>query len=602
MFGYGPGGLVGVHASVVSAPSGKPPEQAVAEIAKGLEEMGEWHGEVCNRRKDGTIFWCNANVSTFEHPEFGTVWVSLHTDTTQHKAAEDALAAERERLAVTLACIGDGVIATGMDGRVVLLNKVAQKLTGWLQEEALGRRLEEVFRIVHEGSREMCENPVDKVLRTRGVIGLANHTLLIARDGTERVLADSGAPIRDQQSRIIGVVLVFRDVTRERAMEAKLFRAQKLESVGVLAGGIAHDFNNILTAVLGNISIGKLRSDSPAVMSRLEEAEKAVERATGLSHQLLTFAKGGGPVLKRTALVPLVRESAGFALRGSTTMASFSIPDDVWDVEADAGQIGQVVGNLILNAGQAMPKGGTVHVAVQDLEVGEQDVRGLPKGRFVEIAVADTGIGIRPEHLVRIFDPYFTTRQMGSGIGLTTSHSIVKNHGGAIVVESRIGQGSTFRVYLPAFGGKAVAPPDVSAEIIRGTGRILVMDDDEDIRELLMALLTNFGYDVAAAANGTEAVRLYVEAQEVRRPFAMVLLDITVPGGMGGVETYERLRSMDPQVTGIVSSGYSNDPVMADFRSYGFKAALPKPYRAEELSAVLRQVLEQPMVPATPRC
>lgn len=513
------------------------------------------------------------------------------------RETEELLAAEKERLAVTLLSIGDGVITTDTDGRVVLLNKVAQKLTGWSQEAAEHKPLQQVFNIVDEISREPCENPVEKVLRTSDTVELANHTVLIARDGTERMVADSGAPIRDKDGRVLGVVLVFRDVTEKRRVEDELIKAQKLESIGVLAGGIAHDFNNILTAIFGNISLAKMHPNShPGVAKALAETESAFWRARDLTHQLLTFAKGGAPIRKTASIAEVLTESVAFVLRGSNINGEFRLPDDLWPVKFDRGQISQVVNNLLINAREAMPGGGTVKIEACNLHVGPREIPRLTPGRYVRIVISDQGVGIPEHHLDKIFDPYFSTKQEGSGLGLATAYSIVKRHDGHMAVTSKPGQGAAFSVFLPA-SDEAIAPPPgkTDNETYGGKGRILLMDGEESVRKVGGALLAQLGYDVEISANGAQAIQLYRRAMEQRRPFTGVIMDLTVRGGMGGEECIRRLKEIDPGVRAVVSSGYSTHPVMADFARHGFRGVISKPYEIRELSEALHAALQGPV-------
>lgn len=515
--------------------------------------------------------------------------------------AQAALASEKERLAVTLASIGDGVVATDAEGRVTLINRVAERLTGWDRGDALGRPLDEVFRIINEQTRETCESPVDKVLRTGQIVGLANHTLLVARDGTERAIADSGAPIRDTASCIIGVVLVFRDQTEAKRLEEEASRAQKLESLGVLAGGIAHDFNNILTGVLGNVSLMRTMIDPAArVQARLGEAEKALGRARELTQQLLTFAKGGAPVRRPTNVAPVVRDAVSFALSGARSRCEFSLPENLWNVDADPGQIGQVLQNLAMNADEAMPEGGVVRVAATNEILPDGNGCGLPPGQFVRIEVADTGTGIPSHHLHRIFDPYFTTKQRGSGLGLSVAYSIVRNHDGMIVADSTLGAGSRMTVWLPATGRTVAVHPTMGHELHYGQGRVLLMDDEALIREVGQAMLQHLGYDAEVCGDGAEAVERYREAVACEQPFDVVILDLTVPGGMGGKDVLAAIRQFDPDVRAVVSSGYSNDPILADPVRWGFWAFLVKPYRVDDMARVLADVLAGPSDDAGP--
>lgn len=505
--------------------------------------------------------------------------------------ANSALRESEERLNVTLRSIGDGVITTDTNGVVVLMNRVAEMLTGWTQDEAKGLPLREVFRVVNEKTRAPREDPVARVLASGRAVDLANHAILVSRDGTERVLADSGAPIHDRQGWIVGVVMVFRDVTERSRMEEELQRAQKLDSVGRLAGGIAHDFNNLLTGILGNVVLARIEAPSESRSAeRLREAEKAVRRAADLTHQLLTFSKGGAPVRKVARLRELICDSAGFSLRGSNVRCEFAIPEDLWPVEVDEGQMSQVIGNLVVNADQAMPDGGVIRVSARNLPPGGTLPGQLPDGRYVEVSVEDHGIGIPEEHLSRIFEPYFTTKEKGSGLGLATCYSIVRKHDGQITVTSLMGEGSTFRVYLPA-SAKDALPRVVEEDFVPGHGRILLMDDEEEIRGVCSQMLAHLGYDVDTARDGAEVLQMYIAARTSGRPFDVVILDLTVPGGTGGREAFRKLRELDPNVRAIVSSGYSNDPIMADFRAHGFRGVMLKPYDLRLLSRVVHEVL-----------
>ncbi len=509
--------------------------------------------------------------------------------------AEAALADEKERLTVTLRSIGDGVITTDAKGRVVLLNEVAETLTGWTSDEALGRPLAEIFHIINEHTRQRCRNPVERVLETGGIVGLANHTILIAQDGTERNLADSGAPIRARDGTVIGVVLVFRDVTDQLRMEQELLIARKLEAVGVLAGGIAHDFNNILTAILGNLALAKqsLPQDD-RLFRRLTEAEKATLRATGLTKQLLTFARGGEPVKRPTAIGALLNDWASFALRGSNVRCECAFPADLWNVNIDEGQMSQVVHNLVINAQQAMPDGGVVRIDGENVTIGAGSHElPLREGRYVKVSIQDQGTGIQPEHLAKIFDPYFTTKQTGSGLGLATSFSIVKNHEGHILAHSKVGVGTTLSIYLPACFEPLVPEAAPAASPQMGQGWILIMDDEEAIRGMLRQMLVDCGYDVDEAWDGAHALALYKRAMEAGRPYDAVIMDLTIPGGMGGKETMAKLLELDPGVKAVVSSGYATDPVMANYRAYGFLGMVTKPYHIVELSRILHQVLTE---------
>jgi signal transduction histidine kinase/CheY-like chemotaxis protein len=376
-------------------------------------------------------------------------------------------------------------------------------------------------------------------------------------------------------------------------LEAALARASKLESLGVLAGGIAHDFNNLLTVILGNVSLAKLdaRIESETVHC-LTESERAALRARDLTQQLLTFAKGGEPMRAATRLPDVVRESAQFALHGSKVRCEFEIPPDLWPADVDKGQIGQVVHNIILNASQAMPQGGLINITLRNEEMAENR-HSLKPGRYVKVTVADSGSGIAPDLLPRIFEPYFTTKKQGSGLGLATVHSIVKKHDGTVEVSSKLGHGTTISVWVPA----AASTPPSSVERVaidpKQSGRILLMDDEATIRQLGSAVLRRIGFNVTTVTDGAAVISEYSAAFAAGRSFDLVILDLTVPGGTGGAEAMEKLREMDPSVCAIVSSGYSSDPVMANYRAYGFRGRVPKPYAANDLAQVVNSVLQE---------
>ena len=462
----------------------------------------------------------------------------------ERKRFEEDLNAEKERLAVTLRSIGDGFIAADMDGNVAMINNVAERLTGWRQDQIIGKPLVEIFNILNERTRKPCSTMLDRIVETGSVVGTANHAVVVSREGVERLIEISAAPIRDKTNRKLGTVLVFRDITEKEHLEAERRKAEKLESLGVAAGGIAHDFNNLLTAIIGNLSLSLITLPPDDEMyERLGAAKKASLRAQELAQQLLTFAKGGAPIKKTASIGQLIQDTVTFSIRGSSVRCEFDTPDDLWPVEVDSGQISQVVNNLAINAEQAMPAGGgTLRVKTENFFLAEENAALSPLrvGKYVKISVQDEGIGIPEEYLKKIFDPYFTTKPKGSGLGLATSYSIVKNHDGLITVESKVGAGSTFAIYLPATD-KQVASERGRAEPAKGKGRILALDDEEAICELVKAALTPLGYDVTTVQDGQSAITAYREALDQDRKFDAVISDLTIPGGMGGAECIKRL-------------------------------------------------------------
>jgi signal transduction histidine kinase/CheY-like chemotaxis protein len=381
------------------------------------------------------------------------------------------------------------------------------------------------------------------------------------------------------------------EIEQREHVEDELLRALKLESLGVLAGGIAHDFNNFLTAVRGNVEVAKMHlHPGDPVYEFLEQAARGCERAASLASQLLTFGKGGAPVRRTVSVAPLVKDAVALVRAGAQFSLDLAIADDLWSAEIDPEQISQSLHNILLNARQSMPESGIIEVRAENC-VSEAGSRPLSAGRYVRISVRDYGCGIPPDALPKIFDPYFTTKQTGSGLGLATAYTIVAKHNGHIAVQSTLGVGTTFSVYLPAF--KQCRPAEAPANDVlhRGSGRILVMDDEDPLRLLLARALEHLGYEVECAREGAEAIVLYERAKASGRSFDAVLLDLTIPGGMGGVETASKLRAIDSSVKLIVSSGYSDAPVMAEFRKYGFDAMISKPWKASHLSEVLHKVL-----------
>ena len=491
----------------------------------------------------------------------------------------------------TLRSIGDGVVATDIDERVIFVNRVAELLTGWREAEAVGRSFAEVVPLIDAKSREAIENPVAKVLSQGGISTLPENVLLVRRDGSERDVADSSAPILDEDGVVTGVVIVFRDVTDKERLEADLMNEQKLDSIGILAGGIAHDFNNLLTAIAGNITLSKMLAPSTQEELRdcLTEAEAACLRATELTHQLLTFAKGGGPVKRVTSLGALLRETAPFALAGSNVRCEFSIPEDLWPVEVDPTQIAQVINNMIINAKQAMPNGGTIAVQARNSIVWPEHAPPTETGAYVQVSIRDQGIGIAKEHLQKIFVPYFTTKRTGTGLGLATSYSIVKNHHGYITVDSEVGVGTVFHVYLPAT--EARIEERTRPEPPQGMGRVLLMDDEDMVRKVTSQMLRQLGYHVDGAADGVEVIEMYRKAREAGQPYDLVIMDLTIPGGMGGRECIDKLHAIDPRAKAIVTSGYSDDPVMSDHERFGFVGVISKPWKIDAVSDTLRELM-----------
>jgi len=582
--------------------------------------------ESAHRRKDGTVMPVEVNARMLEY-DGRTVMISSIRDITERRRAEQIMRESEEQYRELVENVNSIVLRWSGDGRIEFMNTFGLQFFGYTAEELIGRHVvgtivpgtdtagqnlgtmiidmathPERYRnnlnenICKDGRRVRISWTNRPVLDPSGslvdVLSIGNDVTerLQAADAhrelLEKMVAERTAALQDANARLL------REVEERERMEADLLRAQKLESLGVLAGGIAHDFNNLLTAILGNISLASYDIEEGKTPSGdLAQAERAALRAKDLTQQLLTFARGGSPVKRVVSVDTIVREAAGFALRGGKVTRAFQIPADLWPANVDEGQISQVINNLVINADHSMPSGGTMTISCENAALPQPGGPALPAGEYVKIAIRDSGVGIRNEHLAKIFDPYFTTKQQGSGLGLATSYSIIQKHGGHIAVESRQDAGTTFTLYLPATHRAQAPRPTEAARPLKATGRVLIMDDEEDVRKTAGSILERIGYSVAYAEDGRRAIELYQQAGEQGAPFDAVIMDLTVPGGMGGQETVKRLRQTDPSIKALVSSGYSNDPVMANYQEYGFAGVVSKPYRMQQLGEAIRRVL-----------
>ena len=520
------------------------------------------------------------------------------------KSSTDSLRASEERLADITSSLGEGIYVLDARGHVVFINEEAERLLGWTRAELLDKNVHDLIhnRRADGSPLPFEECPIVNVIRTGGRFS-SQDEVFVRRDGTVFPVSAISTPVV-RAGKILASVTAFRDISGQQKLEDEVAKLHKLESVGVLAGGIAHDFNNLLQAILGNLSLARMviPREHP-ISSYLASAESASLQAKELSYRLLTFSKGGEPVKKRTSIATILAETARLALSGSNVGHDLFCAQDLYPVEVDGGQIRQVFSNIILNAREAMPGGGTVLIRCENVQLDGKGSVQLRPGRYVRITIADRGRGIPGEHLHRVFDPYFSTKAMGSekgrGLGLSISHSIVRKHAGTITVESAPGTGSTFVIHLPA-------APDPAVDHITGKGvgavppagnsrgRILLMDDEERVLTTIGTVLNVLGYDALGVSNGEAAVEAYRTARETGNPFDAVILDLTIQGGMGGVKTVQLLREIDPGVKAIVSSGYADSPVMENFSAYGFAAVIAKPYEVEQIRALLDRVLAAP--------
>lgn len=540
--------------------------------------------ETALQRRDGVRIEVELSGRIID-PTDGTVQ-GVVRDITERKHAERLMAqahAEIDQMFNTT----NPIDVIDLDFNVVRVNRTWVEKFGLREEDVVGRKCHEVFRTPRCGTDD-CPLAVIRSDREIFEIEISRSTA----DGGQAPFILTASPLYRPDGELYAIIESYKDISELKQLEQERLRLDKLESVGLLAGGIAHDFNNILTAILGNASLAKMFvTPGDKVYEPLHAIESSSLRARELTTQLLSFSRGAQPVKRAASLEELVREAVNFSLSGSNVSYELKIEPKLWPVEVDPGQINQVLNNLIINADQAMPDGGRIVIELLNCAVDSRESPVLEKGRYVKLSVRDSGVGINEEHLGRIFDPYFTTKQKGSGLGLATSYTIVKRHGGDIRVESKPGKGSVFSIWLPVSSRNPVRMKDSSTVHHGGGSRVMVMDDEEDVRRVLGYMLDHLGYKAEFASNGAEAVQLYVNRKKQGHPFDAVIMDLTVPGGMGGIEAVRRLRQIDPDLRAIVSSGYSSESSFSDYREHGFDDSVAKPYRIGELEAALSRVL-----------
>jgi PAS domain S-box-containing protein len=575
--------------------------------------------EIDMKKKDGGIFPCSLSIRLLKdhnNRSAGSITVARDlTDTKrtmarlqrqidQREQAKQALVESEQKLVNIINFLPDATFVIDTNGKVIAWNKAIEILTGVKAQDMLGQGEYEYALLFYGERRPILIDLVlgaEKGIENYPGITKQDHTLTAIVHfpffkGGEKYLFGKASALLDSHGEIVGSIESIRDITDHilslHKVEGERLKFSKLESLSILAGGIAHDFNNILTAILGNIDLAMLGGTiGEGGMESLSEAEQACLRAQGLARQLLTFAKGGAPVKKATSLVKLLGETVKLSLAGSRSLWDLSLPDNLWSVEIDEGQISQVISNLLINADQAMSQGGIIKIAAENIIIEKGADLPLSQGEYVKIRITDQGPGIPKEYLDKIFDPYFSTKEKGSGLGLATAYSIIKSHSGHIKVLSQLRVGTTFEIYLPAMRATAFDTEDYFATLIKGQGKILVLDDDEKIRDVLCRMLAQLGYQAESASDGRQAIEKFVQAMETGKKFDAVILDLTIPGGMGGKETLGNLLRIDPQVKALASSGYSDDPIMAGFQKYGFCEVIAKPYKIMELSKILQEVL-----------
>ncbi len=517
----------------------------------------------------------------------------LRADIVARNTAERALRQSEERFSRLARCAPDAIVTLDEHQRVSFWNEGAVRVFGYSSEEASGALL--CSLIVPERDRVKVGGSMSSYATT-GEKPQGDHPFpftAIRQDGIE-LLAELSLS-RVQHGEHWHVIAIIRDVTEWRRLEQELQRVEKLESLGLLAGGIAHDFNNLLTVLTGRLSLAERAAVDETQRHHFAEAARASEQASGLTRQLLTFARGGAPVRTAASIADLIRESAEFVLRGSNVRVRFELPSELWAVHVDVGQMSQVINNLIINADQAMPDGGELEVRAENVALSDGQVGTLPAGRYVCVRVEDRGAGIDPAIQKTVFDPFFTTKEQGSGLGLATTYSIVKRHGGHISLSSHLGRGTTVTVYVEADDTSPALPHRATESAPKGDERILVLDDEPAVRAAVARMLEGLGYSVVSAESAAQAVSLFEHAQGSDEPIALAIVDLTIPGGIGGEVALTSLRSIDPKLPAIVASGYANSQVLADYRSYGFQAVLMKPFGIDALGRAVRAALEVPL-------
>ena len=584
-----------VHGQNVLWTEGTVPEWAQIQKAsrKALREGLPDYDQEFHVVTGGRAYCLHEHVSVSQQSSGRWNLVGVIVDITERRDAEMALASEKERLAVTLGTMSEGVITIDARGRVLFMNRAAADMVQWNAADTVGREVSEVCRLMNAESGREMSLPVRETVEGGSLAELPPQTILRGRSDRTRLVEGRMAPVADSTSKRVGAVFVLRDVTERHKMEEKLQNAARMESVGILAGGIAHDFNNILTAILSNLTLLQLDfAGMPQETTLIDEAVNATKRAGELTLQLLTFAKGGDPVRTAVNLNEVIQEAATFALRGTSVKCVFEMLPDLGAANVDKAQISQVIRNLVINATQAMPGGGTIRIGTTNERIGAGAHSSLAEGDYIRVTVADSGTGISSENIGKIFEPYFTTRPQSHGLGLATVFSIVRRHQGHIDVSSAVGRGAVFTIWLPV--GSVPKQEPVRAPAAPGTlrgKRVLFMDDEGPILKMAEKLMHRLGLDFVPASDGSEAIERYRSAKESGKPFDLVVMDLTIPGGMGGKEAISVLRQIDPGVRAIVSSGYSSDLAMSDFRKHGFRGMVAKPYDIAELSSVIRDVL-----------
>ncbi|WDP86533.1 MAG: PAS domain S-box protein [Desulfobacter sp.] len=555
---------------------------------KRLEADGSVRNfEIRLKKKDKSIWWASANAHYYRD-EKGQLLGSegVVRDVTLKKKSEQALKESENQLRAILKANPDPMIVYDLKGHPLYLNPAFTQVFGWTFDELKGKKIPFVPEDQVQKTLEKIKDIIEKG---------RSLTFETRRQTKEKKILDiilSAAVIKDDNKIPYGMMVNITDVSEQKRLEAQYEHAQKMESLGTLAGGIAHDFNNYLSGIFGYIDLARKYAKDQKTSGFLSKALKSSDRARALTHQLLTFSKGGTPIKEVNTLELFLKETARFNLSGSEVSCEFKFQKGLWACEFDPNQIGQVIDNIVINAVHAMPEQGSITIAAKNREVKADEVDvGVKPGKYVEISISDTGAGIRLEDMKRIFDPFFSTKPTGSGLGLATAYSIVNRYMGKIFLESVLGQGTCFYVVLPATGTTKGANSENKEFSYEGKGRILVMDDEPLVRDMLARMLESMGFSVVPVQDGTQAIDAFSKAANQGLPFCAVILDLTIPGAMGGKETVKKIREKDMNIPVFVASGYSESPVLADPEKFGFTAGIEKPFLISALGRMLNRHL-----------
>ncbi len=544
--------------------------------------------ENCNKNKD----WSIDEITLLKM--FAQIFVNAlsrkETEEELYKSREQIFA-KQEQLRLTFDNTQIGMATCTLNGKFLSVNNALCKMLGRTAAELLQMSFND---IAHPEDRNLPRKKLIQLLRGKTNI-VEIEKRYFHKNGSLIFAKKRLGVVFDSLQKPLYLVAEVEDITEKKKWEEEYLKACKLESLGILAGGIAHDFNNILMGLLGNVSHSKHIVDKESkIYLRLSEIEKAIYRAKDLTQQLLTFSKGGTPVKKTTVISEIIKDIINFSLSGSNVTAELSTQADLLPANVDAGQISQVINNLMINSCQAMPDGGKIHVQCENFEIiNKNSVYGkiIGTGKYIKITISDTGCGIPTEHLQKIFDPFFTTKQGGSGLGLATTYSIIKKHQGHIEVDSLVGVGTTFTIFLPSADKTIKDLSQRNKNVVHGYGRVLIMDDETMVREVTARMLQYLGYDVLLAADGQETIEIYKKCLAENKFIDAVIMDLTIPGGQGGEVTIQKLKNIDPKVRAILSSGYSDKPIMSNYSSYGFYSIMTKPYDLLTLSNTLNNIL-----------